>query len=423
MRKQVNNNDNKIPKTNKKKVGLVLIIMLIIVICFSYSIVQLIKHPTDTFMIENGKLSQEETVVGYIIRNETVIQGNNYKNGMMEIKSEGEKVSKGEPVFRYYSNNEETLVKKIQELDIKIQEAMENQNDLFSSDIKLLEKQIDEKLEEFKNINDIKKLEELKKDINTQMTKKAKIAGELSPAGSYMRKLIMERSSYENSLNSGAEYIKASESGIVSYRVDGLENVLTKDAFSTLNKKFLDDLKLKTGEIVASNTESGKIIDNFAAYIATNLTSEESKNAKIGDKVTLHLSNAEEINAKIEYISEEENSRLIIFKIEEAIEFLSSYRKISFDIIWWRHNGLKVPNTSLIIEKAPEGIESENLYYVQRKRMNYIDKILVKVLKQNKDYAIIRNYETEELKTLGYDQAKIKQLQTLMLHDEILIKP
>ena len=131
MRKQVNNNDNKIPKTNKKKVGLVLIIMLIIVICFSYSIVQLIKHPTDTFMIENGKLSQEETVVGYIIRNETVIQGNNYKNGMMEIKSEGEKVSKGEPVFRYYSNNEETLVKKIQELDIKIQEAMENQNDLF----------------------------------------------------------------------------------------------------------------------------------------------------------------------------------------------------------------------------------------------------------------------------------------------------
>ena len=55
--------------------------------------------------------------------------------------------------------------------------------------------------------------------------------------------------------------------------------------------------------------------------------------------------------------------------------------------------------------------------------MNYIDKILVKVLKQNKDYAIIRNYETEELKTLGYDQAKIKQLQTLMLHDEILIKP
>ena len=44
---------------------------------------------------------------GYVIRDEVVVKGNQYKNGMEQIKSEGEKVAKNENVFRYYSKNEE----------------------------------------------------------------------------------------------------------------------------------------------------------------------------------------------------------------------------------------------------------------------------------------------------------------------------
>ena len=64
-----------------------------------------------------GKIYQEETTYGYIIRDETVLYGQNYKNGLVEIKTEGTKVAKDENVFRYYSNNEESLKKKITELD------------------------------------------------------------------------------------------------------------------------------------------------------------------------------------------------------------------------------------------------------------------------------------------------------------------
>ena len=162
-------------------------------------------------------------------------------------------MAKGDSIFRYYSNNEETLVKKIQELDIKIQDAMSNQTDIFSSDMKVLDSQIEDRLVEVAKSKDIQKIAEYKKDITTRITKKAKIAGDLSPSGSYIKKLIEERTGYENTLNSGSEYINAPESGIVSYRVDGLENVLTPESFSTINKKFLDELKLKTGEIVSTS--------------------------------------------------------------------------------------------------------------------------------------------------------------------------
>jgi len=285
-------------KKNMKKIVIVGGIAMVILIYFIYCIVKLIQQPTDTFLIEEGKLYSEESAIGYVIREETVVQGNNYKNGMSQIKSEGERVSKGDSIFRYYSNNEESLEKKIEELDIQIQEAMENQTDLFSSDMKLLENQIEEKLSEVTDITDIKKISEYKKDMNMKITKKAKIAGDLSPSGSYIRKLIEERSSYEKTLNSGAEYINAPESGVVSYRVDGLESVLTPNSFNTLNTKFLEDLKLKTGEIVASSNESGKIINNFECYIAITLSSEQAMSKKIGDTIKLRLSNSKEISAR-----------------------------------------------------------------------------------------------------------------------------
>lgn len=414
--------NNRKPKKNMKKIAIVYIIGLIIIVYFVYAIIQLIKQPTDVFVIENGSLCEEESAIGYVIREETVVQGNNYKNGIIQIKKEGEKVAKGDPIFRYYSNNEETLIKKIQELDIKIQEAMENENNLFSSDMKLLENQIQTQLLEVSNLKDIQKIAEYKKDINTKITKKAKIAGDLSPSGSYIRKLIEERGTYENSLNSGAEYINAPESGMVSYRVDGLEEVLTVESFSTLNKNFLENLKLKTGEIVATSEENGKIINNFEAYIATSLTSKKSKEAKVGDKVSLRLANSEEITAEIEYIiDDEEDAKLIIFKITNGLDVLANYRKITFDIIWWSYSGLKVPNDALIKETTNNGKE---IYSIVRNRMGYTDKIVVKVLKQNSNYSIISNYTNTELKEeFDYTTEELKQVKSIVIYDEVVINP
>lgn len=58
--------------------------------------------------------------IGYIVREESVLSGENYKNGLVEIKAEGEKVSKGESVFRYYSDNEDSLKEEIAKLDEEI---------------------------------------------------------------------------------------------------------------------------------------------------------------------------------------------------------------------------------------------------------------------------------------------------------------
>ena len=89
-------------KLTKNKI-LISIILLVIFAYIIYAIYLLVKDPTDTFTVEEGTVSQEESAVGYVIRDETVIKGENYKNGMIQIISEGNRVAKGENVFRYYS--------------------------------------------------------------------------------------------------------------------------------------------------------------------------------------------------------------------------------------------------------------------------------------------------------------------------------
>ena len=404
-------------KLNNKKVIVISIVLLILTIYLIYVIYLLIKQPTNVFTIEKGKLYKEETDIGYVIRNEKVVKGENYKNGMEQIITEGEKAAVNENIFRYYSTNEESLKQKISELDIKIQQAMKENTEISNSaDMKLLEEQIDTQIKNINKVTNMSKLEEEKKEIDNLVTKKAKIAGEASPQGSYLNQLIEERKQYETELNSGAEYVKAPISGIVSYRVDGLEEVLTPDNFSNLNKEYLESLDLSTGKIVATNNEAGKVIDNFYCYIATITKSEEAKAAKVGDNVKVRLSNNAEVKAEITNITKEDSGDIIlILRLTKQIEELINYRKITFDLIWWDASGLKVPNKAIVSEN--------DLNYVVRNRAGYLSKILVKVERQGDKYSIISSYKTEELKELGLSDEEIANYKKITIYDEILINP
>ena len=293
---------------------------------------------------------------------------------------------------------------------------MQNENGAFNTDIKLLESQIEKELNSTYEANSVQKIQDSKKNISSYVTKKAKISGEYSPSGSYLKTLLSQREEYEKQLNENSEYIEATDSGVVSYRVDGLEEVLQTSDFSKLNKDFLEKLNLKTGQTIASSEEMGKIINNYKCYIIFNSDSNEAKSAKQGDSIKIRLQNSETTNATVENIIEEsDGSKTITIKITNDVEKLISYRKISLDIIWWSADGFRVPNEAIK--------EKDGLSYVVRNRNGYYNKMLVKILKQNEEYCIVRAYKTEELKELGYSTRKIYNMKNIALYDEIVLRP
>ena len=126
----------------------------------------------------------------------------------------------------------------------------------------------------------------------------------------------------------------------------------------------------------------------------------------------LRLASSKEVEATIEYIAKEGESQLIVFSVEEQVEELINYRKISVDVVWWSYSGLKIPNSAIVYEN--------DLAYVVRNRLGYLDKLLVKIKKQNEKYALVTSYEPQELKELGISYSSTKKIS---LYDEILIHP
>lgn len=414
--KKIADNATKSRRNNNKAIRTI-ISLVVLVVVFGYfiaSFIRLLQNPASTVVIKQGQISQEEIASGYIIRDETVVKGENYKNGMEQIVDEGSKVAKDESIYRYYSNGEKDLKQKILMIDLKIQKAIENNTDqLFSTDTKLLDTQISQELKKVNLLNNIQKIKEEKNNLNAFITRKAKISGDLSPKGSYLKKLVDERNEYESRLNKETEYVKSSRSGIVSYRVDGLEETLNTNDITKYNKEFLEGLNLKTGQVIPISTEQGKIVNNFICYIAFTSSSKQAKEAKVGNNVQIILPGSKKVDAKIENIIEEKNDeKTIILSFREEINNVLSYRKISFEVIWWNQEGYKVPNSAIITDG--------NYYYIIRSKAGYLKRILIKVKKKTDTYSIISKYSASELEEMGI---KMDVATSFSLYDEIVVNP
>lgn len=180
-----------------------------------------------------------------------------------------------------------------------------------------------------------------------------------------------------------------------------------------MNAQFLKSLKTKSGAMISTSEEKGKVVDNFECYIACIMDTEKASVAKVGDKVKLRLPSANEVEATIEHITEEEDSRVIVFRITDDVEELVEYREVSVDVIWWNYRGLKVSNMAIS--------EENDMSYIERSKAGYVEKIYIKVLRQNDTYSIIKNYTDEELTELGFDEEYINHRKELNLYDEILL--
>ena len=86
-------------------------------------LINILKKPTSTFVVEKGKIYQEEYAEGYIIMSENLINISDSKNSIVAIKSEGDKVGKGEYVYRYCIDNEDEVNESIAQKEMVTKRA------------------------------------------------------------------------------------------------------------------------------------------------------------------------------------------------------------------------------------------------------------------------------------------------------------
>jgi len=97
-----------------------------------------------------------------------------------------------------------------------------------------------------KYLNNTQEITEYNKEIKKLLEKKIVTIGETSGVSKQLKSLIKQREKINEKISNSTKYLTSPISGIVSYRVDGLEEKLSTKDFGNLDREYLENLGLKT---------------------------------------------------------------------------------------------------------------------------------------------------------------------------------
>lgn len=271
----------KIPTKNKyiyiMAIALVLISLIIVVVIN-------VKNFKEEYMVLFGTIENIETTSAYVIKEEKVINVDNSKI-LIPVVPEGYRVSKGDIIETYKSKKYEDYEKHLKIMDTEILELMKDLPVVYSGEVDTIDNIIYKYIIEAVNETSYIKMQEYKNNINHQIEKRAEIIGKLSPDGAAVKKIIKKRNDYENRAKKSNNNVLATMPGIVSYKTDGLEK---KIKLKNIDHLTINDLKTQIKNLKMSNS-SIKIVNNYLAYIITQVTDENKEYMVLGRNYKLNL--------------------------------------------------------------------------------------------------------------------------------------
>ncbi len=364
----------------------------------------------EKYTITNGSVEKISDVQGYVLRDETQIPISD-TDVLSTVKEEFSRVSKDEIVAVYKNSIYESYSERIQKMDNEIQTLVNDLPAIYSGDVTIIDNEISKLVELSSETTSYVKMQEYKTKIDELSYDKVITLGKLSPSGSKISELIEERKKLEEQRTNASNSVKASKSGIVSYKVDSAEGLYNKEDALNYSVTQLDSL-IETYSNNKSSKFGIKIINNYSAYIVTKIA--------VGDNDE-YINENKVYNIRITDTGENLSAILVknivsngynysIFQINNGIEKLTDQRMLGIQVIWNKFSGLAV------IKEAVKSSEDGKYSYVSMiVGMEYID-VPVKIIAESDSICIIDNYKDEELKALG-----IESKYKIERHDQIVL--
>lgn len=405
-------------KAKKSKISSVYIFpVLFSIICLSYFI-RFVFYNVETEIVRYNSIENTIRTDALIIRNEAAVS---LPEGV-EISykvNEGDKVSQGKKLLEIIKGNraDEDITLKIKQLDERINEIKQSEinNNFFSQDKEKIEGKITVKVSELKSIadsGDFEKLKEVRNELAANLYKKSLIYGNGSFFGKNLEQLQKEKATLEGIYNNSIDVIYSQSPGIVSYNIDGYEQILTPSNIKNFKlnsvKEIMNSLNGSKKDKAKVNTTGIKIIDNFEWYTCSIIDQELAKGLKTGKRIKLRfgeLGNMQ-VNGEIFEVSQPEGGVcLVIVRINDYVEDFYKSRIAGMDIVRDYNEGFTVPAKAIVIKDNIKGV-----YVLKSGIVKFVP---VAVMVEQGDTCLVRN--------LGKDDSDFKAgYEALRIFDEII---
>lgn len=210
---------------------------------------------------------------------------------------------------------------------------------------------------------------------------------------------------------------KSEIAGIVSYKVDGLENIYSKENIPKMDYEFIRENPPKKPIGQQNQVSQGdplyKIIDNFTYYMAIPIDNiEEFSGYKVKDRVSLLINSRTELKGILEMVNKTNGNGVIIVKLDEKLSELGYDRTVDTSIIKDR--------VSCYVINTKSVVEVNNVLGVYIRELNGIVRFRpIKIIGQNDLDTIVDIGDSKGLIELEDG----KKVRTVSSFDEVIEEP
>ena len=384
-------------------------IFLAMIIVFLIYLIKLMLSPPLYDTIKYGEVTTWDQCEGLVIRQEKAYTAPEF--GKVEFfVSKGQLVNKDELLAVVYKDGyDDKLMDSLYNTKQKIWDY-QNKNlvqEIMDSDFDKIEEDIDSIVYTMQysiQKDEFHHMEKYENQLRGLLDRKKEILDKKESASKYLEQLYRQEEDIENKLKEWKVEITAPESGIISFELDGLENIITpKDIDYFTAEQYLTFIDYEPLELDKENTHVDvplyKIVVPDKWYIVS-LIPHKNIFYEQGDTLSLKIPGLSEeiISATVYKVDFLKDSTLVILEMIENIESVIEARNIHIEI-GISAEGLMVPTEAITNKDNRTGVRVE--------RNGDINFVEVKVKAVDDEWAIIE---------------KINDYDALELNDSVIIK-
>lgn len=395
----------------KANIRIIIIAVILLVFIIVYKSKDVFTHKT-IYTVVNGDLESMTETNLYLLKSENIVDYNK-EESITAIVDQGKRASKYEAIATYQNDSYEDYQNQIAQIDKQIQSLIKDMPETHSADITGIENKILKYASELQGTTSYSKIQEYKAKLDELAYKKITILANSSPEDSAIRDLISQREELVRLSKTSENTIWTDRSGIVTYKLDGLEGILDYGNITNYSAQDLDDIIEKYN--TNGNNEFGiKIVNNFNAYLLVKTPKgENDEYIKEGRTYNIRVADLENTTLKVRLTKNiaEGDYNYSIFEIQNEIDSLVDYRKLSCEVIWNTISGMAVPLNAIYHD------DEQNYDYVLMVYGTDYKRVAVNIKRKSDSIAIVENVDKSTAESYGLDTSFV-----LEMYDELVIE-
>ena len=348
-----------------------------------------------------------ETVTGYFLRDESIIQSTDSKYIDITVNS-GEKVSNGGVIANVYSSEDSAKTQsQIRDLQLRIDEIKSvisaasgyNSGSEYKNEIKKDAISISDSLDR----GDVSAAFTAASDFTSNVIKSKISKGEITNYTDKLKELESQMSALVSSAAPVASYITAANSGYFVQKADGLENQLSLELGEDITAQTFMSIEEKCSQNT-SYTENyiGKLVKGSVWRVCFKTDSEKFENTDIGSVLYIRIPSVtdDKIKCTVTSISNDSDYTYVVIESNVISGDILSQRSCQIDVVIDTYRGLRVDKNALRKIEDNEGVYIRSNGILKFRKVN--------ILYIGSTYAVVEYDVIDTSGLQAYDEVVVK---------------